>query len=62
MAGELFGTGRLDAALGNCSLQAEGLLGSVLAAVEEFAGGRPADDDRTVIVARVWQGLGGGHP
>jgi sigma-B regulation protein RsbU (phosphoserine phosphatase) len=58
-AGELFGTGRLDTALGNCSLQAEGLLESVLAAVEEFAGGRPADDDRTVLVARVSRGPGG---
>lgn len=51
--GEMFGTERLDKELENCSLQAEGLLGSVLRAVEAFANGRPADDDRTIIVARV---------
>jgi sigma-B regulation protein RsbU (phosphoserine phosphatase) len=56
--GELFGTGRLDGVLENCSLQAKALLESVLGAVEEFAAGRPADDDRTVIVARVSQGTG----
>jgi sigma-B regulation protein RsbU (phosphoserine phosphatase) len=52
-AGDMFGTGRLDQALENCSLQATALLESVLQAVEEFAGGRPADDDRTLIVARI---------
>jgi sigma-B regulation protein RsbU (phosphoserine phosphatase) len=52
-AGTLFGTDRLDRELGNCSLQASALLDSVLLAVEEFAAGRPADDDRTLIVARV---------
>ena len=52
-AGELFGTGRLDHALENCSLQASALLASVLRSVEEFADGHPADDDRTLIVARV---------
>jgi sigma-B regulation protein RsbU (phosphoserine phosphatase) len=51
--GKLFGTDRLDQVLENCSLQASALLAEVLRSVEEFAGGRPADDDRTVIVARV---------
>lgn len=51
--GELFGTERLDHELENCSLQAQALLDSVLQAVETFAAGRPADDDRTLIVARV---------
>jgi phosphoserine phosphatase RsbU/P len=50
---ELFGTGRLDHELENCSLQAQALLDSVLNAVNTFAGNRPADDDRTIIVARV---------
>jgi phosphoserine phosphatase RsbU/P len=52
-AGELFSTERLDQELENCSLQAQGLLDAVLSAVERFADGRPADDDRTLIVARV---------
>jgi len=51
--GTLFGTERLDNELENCSLQAKGLLDSVLQAVEAFANGRPADDDRTIIVARI---------
>lgn len=51
--GTLFGTERLDNELANCSLQAKGLLDSVLQAVEAFANGRPAHDDRTIIVARI---------
>jgi phosphoserine phosphatase RsbU/P len=51
--GKLFGTDRLDHVLENCSLQASALLESVLRSVEEFANGHPADDDRTLIVARV---------
>ena len=52
-AGEQFGMGRLDKVLENCAVGAPGLLESVLAAVEEFAAGRPAHDDRTVLVAKV---------
>ena len=52
-AGRLFGTERLDQALANCSLQARSLLDSVLESVDKFADGRPADDDQTIIVARV---------
>jgi sigma-B regulation protein RsbU (phosphoserine phosphatase) len=52
-AGEMFGTARLDNLLENCALQAQALLDSVLEAVEAFAAGHPADDDRTLIVARV---------
>jgi sigma-B regulation protein RsbU (phosphoserine phosphatase) len=51
--GKLFGTDRLDQVLENCSLQASALLDSVLRSVEEFANGHQADDDRTLIVARV---------
>src|SRR5205085_10458341 len=51
--GRLFGTDRLDRALANCSLQAAGLLDPVLRAGAEFAAGHPADDDRTLVVARV---------
>jgi sigma-B regulation protein RsbU (phosphoserine phosphatase) len=52
-AGEMFGTARLDRELENCSLQARSLLDAVLHAVEAFTAGHPADDDRTLIVARV---------
>jgi phosphoserine phosphatase RsbU/P len=51
--GELFGMQRLDVALENCSLQAKALLDTLISSVEEFAAGRAADDDRTVIVARI---------
>jgi sigma-B regulation protein RsbU (phosphoserine phosphatase) len=51
--GRQFGTDRLDHVLEDCSLQASDLLDSVLRSVDEFARGRPFDDDRTVIVARV---------
>jgi sigma-B regulation protein RsbU (phosphoserine phosphatase) len=51
--GTFFGTQRLDNELEKCTLQAEALMKSVLRAVESFANGRPADDDRTMIVARV---------
>lgn len=51
--GELFGTDRLDQVMENCAIQAAGLLAEVLRAVEAFADGHPADDDRTMIVARV---------
>jgi sigma-B regulation protein RsbU (phosphoserine phosphatase) len=51
--GELFGTERLDQVLENCSLQASALLDSTLRAIEDFAGGRPLHDDRTLIVARI---------
>ncbi|MBI3862815.1 MAG: serine/threonine-protein phosphatase, partial [Planctomycetia bacterium] len=50
---ELFGMERLDQALKNCRQEAQALLDTVLAAVETFADGRPAADDRTLIVARV---------
>jgi phosphoserine phosphatase RsbU/P len=51
--GELFGTQRLDAELAQCSLQAAGLIESVLQSVARFAAGQPAEDDQTMIVARV---------
>jgi sigma-B regulation protein RsbU (phosphoserine phosphatase) len=52
-ADELFGIERLDAVLETCTTQAKGLLDAALAAVEEFTAGRPANDDRTLIVGRV---------
>ncbi|MFO0903362.1 MAG: PP2C family protein-serine/threonine phosphatase [Pirellulales bacterium] len=51
--GALFGVERLERELGNCSLQAKSLLESIIGAVDQFAAGRPPDDDRTLLVARV---------
>lgn len=51
--GQLFGLDRLDAVLGGCREVASDLLNAVLQAVEHFTAGRPADDDRTLLVARV---------
>jgi sigma-B regulation protein RsbU (phosphoserine phosphatase) len=51
--GKLFGVERLDAALEQCTYQADYLLKEVLSAVEHFAAGQPADDDRTMIIARI---------
>lgn len=49
----MFGTDRLDQALENCHLHADGLIQAVLDAVEAFTGGQPAEDDRTLLVAKV---------
>lgn len=51
--GELFGLERLDEVLENCAVSAEGLIQSVIDSVTQFVDGRPADDDRTMIVAKV---------
>ncbi len=51
--GEMFTTERLDHELENCSLQASALLESVLVAVRNFTAGQPAEDDQTMIVARI---------
>jgi phosphoserine phosphatase RsbU/P len=52
-SGEMFGTERLDKVLENCSVTASDLLQAVLEAVNEFTAGRPAADDRTVLVAKI---------
>jgi sigma-B regulation protein RsbU (phosphoserine phosphatase) len=49
-AGEMFGTERLDRLLGGAGGgSAEGLIRDVLAGIEGFSKGRPADDDRTLL-------------
>jgi sigma-B regulation protein RsbU (phosphoserine phosphatase) len=52
-AGEMFGLARLDAVLEDCSADAEEILRSVLHALAGFTAGRQADDDRTLLVAKV---------
>ena len=51
--GKMFGLERLDQALEVCSLDANGLIEMVLEAVNTFAAGHPADDDRTLLVAKI---------
>jgi len=53
LVGDQFGTDRMDAVLSSCGVPARGLLNAVLQDVELFASGRAADDDRTLIIARV---------
>jgi sigma-B regulation protein RsbU (phosphoserine phosphatase) len=53
-AGTMFGTERLDEALENCHLDAQGLIDTVLAALKDWTEGRPAADDRTMVVAKVF--------
>ncbi len=52
-SGRMFGVDRLDSSLENCMLDAGGLIRTVLQSVEAFAEGHPADDDRTILVAKI---------
>lgn len=52
-AGEMFGEARLDDVLGACRPGAQQLINAVLESVAAFSNGRPAEDDRTVLVAKV---------
>jgi sigma-B regulation protein RsbU (phosphoserine phosphatase) len=52
-ADEMFGVERLDQALANCHLDANGLIQAVLEALDRFTDGQPAADDRTLLVAKV---------
>ena len=51
--GEMFGANRLDEVLGACRPGARAVIDSVLRAVDGFTAGRPPDDDRTVLVAKI---------
>ena len=51
--GQTFGTDRLDAVLANCGIDAHALIESVLDAITQFTQGRPADDDRTILVLKI---------
>lgn len=52
-AGEQFGIKRLDRVLANCAIGASDLLKEVLREIEDFTAGKPAVDDRTVLVAKI---------
>ncbi len=51
--GQLFGEKRLDQSIAQSPPDAPATIAKVLDDVEKFASGRPADDDRTLVVARV---------
>jgi sigma-B regulation protein RsbU (phosphoserine phosphatase) len=51
--GRMFGLDRLDQALYQCQENAQGLITAVLNALNWFTAGQPAEDDRTLLVARV---------
>ncbi|MEO1584592.1 MAG: PP2C family protein-serine/threonine phosphatase [Planctomycetota bacterium] len=50
---ELYDVARLDGVLANCGIDADAMIQSVLESVEDFTAGRPADDDRTIVVLKV---------
>jgi sigma-B regulation protein RsbU (phosphoserine phosphatase) len=52
-AGQMFGLDRLDESLENCHLVASGLMQAVIDAWDAFTAGRPAADDRTLLIAKV---------
>jgi sigma-B regulation protein RsbU (phosphoserine phosphatase) len=51
--GQQFGTARLDDAIASCQSDAGAVIQKILDRLEEFTGDRPADDDRTLVVAKV---------
>lgn len=51
--GELFGVERVDASLETCSLDADGLIRTLLESVNAFTHGAPPADDQTVLVAKI---------
>jgi sigma-B regulation protein RsbU (phosphoserine phosphatase) len=51
--GVQFGVLRLDEVLGRCDLDAPGIVRAVIEAVDQFTGGQPPEDDRTLLVAKV---------
>ena len=48
-----FGVERLDEVLRRCGLDAREIIPAVIEAVDQFTGGQPPEDDRTLLVAQV---------
>jgi sigma-B regulation protein RsbU (phosphoserine phosphatase) len=48
-----FGTGRLDDVLARCELNANDMIWAVVEAVDQFTGGQPPLDDRTLLVMQI---------
>ena len=51
--GDMFGTERLDQVLEACRPGAKALIDAVLESVADFTAGKAADDDRTILVAKI---------
>ncbi len=48
-----FGVGRLDLELSRCGLDPAEIVSAVVKSVDDFTGGQPPEDDRTLLTARV---------
>jgi len=48
-----FGVGRLDLELSRCDLEPAEIVSAIVKSVDDFTGGQPPEDDRTLLVARV---------
>jgi phosphoserine phosphatase RsbU/P len=48
-----FGVDRLDEILRRCGLDAQEIITAVVDAVDQFTGGQPPEDDRTLLVAKI---------
>jgi sigma-B regulation protein RsbU (phosphoserine phosphatase) len=48
-----FGPERLDSVFNRCDLDADTIIRAIIEAIEEFTGGQPPEDDRTLLVAKV---------
>jgi sigma-B regulation protein RsbU (phosphoserine phosphatase) len=48
-----FGTGRLDDVMARCELNANDMIWAVVEAVDQFTGGQPPLDDRTLLVLQI---------
>jgi sigma-B regulation protein RsbU (phosphoserine phosphatase) len=53
MEGVMFGPAGLDRVLANCGVDAGNLLEELQEELAQFTGGRPQEDDQTILIARV---------
>jgi sigma-B regulation protein RsbU (phosphoserine phosphatase) len=53
-AHDMFGLEGVDRAIELCRADVNEVIRAILGAVNEFAAGRPADDDRTLLVGKIW--------
>jgi serine phosphatase RsbU (regulator of sigma subunit) len=49
----MFGTEGLDRVLMDCERTPQQMVEAILKAVDEFGGGKPPADDRTVLIAKI---------
>jgi phosphoserine phosphatase RsbU/P len=51
--GAQFGVKRLDDQLRRCGVDSKGIIRDTIEAVDQFTGGQPPEDDRTLLIAKV---------